>query len=67
MSALSSFSSERLLTVREAAETLRIHEVTAYRLVSSGQLHSVKIGRRRLITPRQLQAFIAAHTSGAFS
>ncbi len=38
-----------LVTVEEAAMLLRIGRTTAYELVMSGKLQSVKVGRRRLV------------------
>jgi excisionase family DNA binding protein len=38
-----------LVTVEEAAGLLRIGRTTAYELVMSGKLQSVKVGRRRLV------------------
>ena len=38
-----------LVTVAEAAGLLRIGRTTAYELVMSGKLQSVKVGRRRLV------------------
>jgi excisionase family DNA binding protein len=44
----------RLLTVDEAAEQLRVSRWTVYNLIRSNQLRTVKIGRRRLVTPAAL-------------
>ncbi|WP_103347993.1 helix-turn-helix domain-containing protein [Amycolatopsis sp. CA-128772] len=38
-----------LFTMEEAAEQLRIGRTNAYRLVRTGELESVQIGRRRLV------------------
>jgi excisionase family DNA binding protein len=48
-----------LLTVAETCDLLRISRWTFYRLVQSGQLQSVTIGRSRRITRRALQRYIA--------
>ena len=37
--------SEQLLTVREVAERLRVHPITVRRLIASGRLPAVRIGR----------------------
>jgi excisionase family DNA binding protein len=42
---------EQLLTINEVAELLRISRWSVYRLIWSGQLDTLTIGRRRLIRP----------------
>lgn len=51
--------SERLFTVEEAAEILRIGRTTAYGLIASGILPSATIGRRRLISGKGIEQFIS--------
>jgi excisionase family DNA binding protein len=43
-----------LLTVDEAAERLRVSRWTVYNLIRSNQLRTIKIGRRRLVSPAAL-------------
>jgi excisionase family DNA binding protein len=43
-----------LFTVDEAAARLRVSRWTVYNLIRSGQLHTIKIGRRRLVPPAAL-------------
>jgi excisionase family DNA binding protein len=43
-----------LLTVDEAAAQLRVSRWTVYNLIRSGQLRTIKIGRRRLVPPAAL-------------
>jgi excisionase family DNA binding protein len=43
-----------LLTVQEAADRLRVSRWSWYNLIRANQLRTVKIGRRRLITPAAL-------------
>lgn len=45
---------EYLLTIQEAADRLRVNRWTIYNLIRSNQLHTVKIGRRRLVRPSAL-------------
>ena len=47
-----------LLTVEEAAGLLRIGRTTAYELVMSGKLRSVKVGRRRLVVRDGVQDYV---------
>lgn len=60
-----------LLTVEEAAKSLRIGRTSAYELVMRGTIQSVKIGRRRLAVRAGLEAFVESlsqdqSTSGVF-
>jgi len=43
-----------LLTIQEAADRLRVSRWSLYNLIRANQLRTVKIGRRRLITPAAL-------------
>ena len=45
---------ERLLTINEVADLLRISRWSVYQLIWSGHLHTLNIGRRRLIRPAAL-------------
>lgn len=49
---------ERLLTINEVADLLRISRWSVYQLIWSGQLRSLKIGRRRLVRPSALAACV---------
>ncbi|MEV7690132.1 excisionase family DNA-binding protein [Streptomyces bungoensis] len=48
-----------LLTVEEAARRLRIGRTTCFRLVSSGRLESVTVGRLRRVPADALPVFVA--------
>lgn len=45
---------ERLLTLNEVADLLRISKWSVYQLIWSGQLRTLTIGRRRLVRPSAL-------------
>ena len=47
-----------LVTVEEAAGLLRIGRTTAYELVMSGKLQSVKVGRRRLVVRDGVREYV---------
>lgn len=47
-----------LMTVEEAADLLRLGRTRMYELVMSGQIVSVKVGRRRLIPRKSLEDFV---------
>ena len=48
-----------VVTVKEAADLLAISERTAWRLVSTGELKSVRIGRARRIRVESIETLIA--------
>ena len=52
--------SSRMLTVSQAVELLSLAPATIYRLLQSGQLVSVKVGKSRRIPARCLDAFVNA-------
>lgn len=47
-----------LVTVEEAARLLGIGRTTMFELISSGDVKSVRLGRRRLIARKSLESFI---------
>lgn len=49
---------QTMLSVREACRRLQVSKWTLYRLMRAGKLASVKIGSRRLISPRAMAEFI---------
>ena len=58
-------AADRLLTVQEAAEWLRISRWSVYNLIRANQLRTIKIGRRRLMTPAALAECIKMLEGGA--
>jgi excisionase family DNA binding protein len=48
-----------LLTVEEAARRLRLGRTLVYRLISSGELESVKVGRLRRVPAECLPEYVA--------
>jgi excisionase family DNA binding protein len=57
-------SPQLLLTVEEAAERLRICRSNMYKLISSGEVESIQIGRLRRVTPSALEDYVQRLTSG---
>lgn len=51
-------SVDRLLSVQEVADRLGVSFWTVYRMARSGQLASVRIGRRRLFAMEDLEELI---------
>ncbi|MBC17514.1 MAG: DNA-binding protein [Desulfovibrio sp.] len=47
-----------LLTVREVAEVLRVHQRTAYRLITGGSIKAIKIGSQWRVPESALMDFI---------
>ncbi len=47
------------LSIQEACEAVGVQKDTIYRAINLGELKSTKIGRRRLIRPESLNAWIA--------
>jgi excisionase family DNA binding protein len=51
---------DRLLSIPEAAAMLSLGRSAVYDEIAAGRLHSVKVGRRRLVPSRAIAAYIAA-------
>ncbi len=51
-------SSKVLIPVRDIEEMTTLSHGTVYKLISSGQLKTVKVGKRRFITQNQLAEFL---------
>ena len=47
-----------LLTVREIADYLRVHQRTAYRLITGGSIKAIKIGSQWRVPEHELMKFI---------
>lgn len=54
-----------LVDILEAADYLSLGRTMVYRLMNSGELASVKIGRRRLIPLQSLEDYLQAKTASA--
>ena len=53
-------SVERLLTLDETADSLRVSVRTVQRLIAAGQLRPIRIGRRTLITEGEIRTYLSA-------
>jgi excisionase family DNA binding protein len=51
-----------LLTVAEVARTLRVSNMTVYRLIKAGALPALRVGKNYRIREADLQAFLAVGT-----
>ncbi|MCW2724003.1 MAG: binding domain protein excisionase family [Frankiales bacterium] len=60
---MSSLSEVRFLTVAEVAAIMRVSKMTVYRLVHSGELTSVRVGRSFRVPERAVHEYLR----GAFT
>lgn len=58
MSTSQSMSRERLLTVAEVAEHMRVSSMTVYRLIKAGSLHAVRVGKNYRIRTSDLDDYL---------
>lgn len=56
-----------LVTTGEAAERLRVGRTTVFKLISSGDLESVKVGRARRVPADAISEYVKRLRSGATS
>ncbi len=50
--------SDTLLTAAEVADQLRVSTMTVYRLIRSGELPAVRVGRNYRVRPGDLSAYL---------
>lgn len=53
---------DRLLTVREVADAMRVSHMTVYRLIKAGELPAIRVGRNFRIRESELDRFFDART-----
>lgn len=58
-------NAELALTVEEAAQRAKVGRTLIFHELKAGRLDSMKIGRRRLISPEQLKRWLNRHVVGA--
>ena len=51
-----------LLTVREVAETMRVSNMTVYRLIRAGELPAIRVGKHFRIRENELGEYLEAQT-----
>lgn len=54
------FGGDRLLTVAEVADHMRVSNMTVYRLIKSGALPAIRVGKNYRIRSRDLAAYLDA-------
>jgi excisionase family DNA binding protein len=53
----------RLLTVREVADAMRVSTMTVYRLIRSGALSAIRVGKHFRIRTRDLEDYLEAQST----
>ena len=59
MGRASPFLGQRLLTVAEVARTMRVSNMTVYRLIKSGQLAAVRVGKNYRIRESDVDRYLS--------
>ena len=54
------FGGDRLLTVAEVADHMRVSNMTVYRLIKSGTLPALRVGKNFRIRARDLASYLDA-------
>lgn len=60
MAEFSGFGDDVLLTVAEVAQHMRVSNMTVYRLIKSGQLPALRVGKNFRIRGRDLTEYLEA-------
>jgi excisionase family DNA binding protein len=53
----------RLLTVREVADAMRVSTMTVYRLIRSGSLAAIRVGKHFRVRTRDLEGYLEAQST----
>src|ERR671926_157041 len=53
------FVGDRLLTVGEVAATMRVSNMTVYRLIKSGQLAAIRVGKNYRIRESEIDRYLS--------
>lgn len=53
------FSTGRLFTVAEVAEVMRVSNMTVYRLIKSGQLAAIRVGKNYRIRESDVDRYLS--------
>lgn len=56
------FVGDRLLTVVEVAATMRVSNMTVYRLIKSGQLPAIRVGKNYRIRETDMNAYLSGRS-----
>lgn len=58
-------SKSRFLTVQEVADVMRVSSMTVYRLIKSGELSAVRVGRSFRVSEVDVDRYLAARYTQA--
>lgn len=58
----SPYAGDRLLTVDEVAELMRVSNMTVYRLIKSGALAALRVGKNYRIRNEDVERYLAERT-----
>ena len=64
---MSQLVAEPFLTPSEVLMRLRVNVKTLYRLIGTGELPAVRIGRQWRVRPHDLESWLRRHESGAIA
>ena len=53
------FNADRLLTVADVAETMRVSNMTVYRLIKNGSLAAVRVGKNYRIRESEVDRYLS--------
>lgn len=56
---------ERLLTVSEVASSMRVSNMTVYRLIKAGQLGAIRVGKNYRIRTTEVDRYLRERVVGA--
>ncbi|MEX0992077.1 MAG: helix-turn-helix domain-containing protein [Actinomycetota bacterium] len=62
MSKKRGFSSDRLLTVGEVANAMRVSNMTVYRLIKAGQLAAIRVGKNYRIRESDVDRYLSSRS-----
>jgi excisionase family DNA binding protein len=55
---------DRLLTVHEVADLMRVSTMTVYRLITAGDLRAARVGRSYRLRESEVDAYLERGTGG---
>ena len=59
------FVGDRLLTVGEVAGTMRVSNMTVYRLIKAGQIGAIRVGKNYRIRASEVDRYLRERVVGA--